>query len=75
MKTWDLNSGAGKIELAMEVFQRAWRDAKTHWNDETSRKFQEEYLVPLEPKVKRALDGIHRLSEVLANAERECRDR
>jgi len=73
MKTWDLNSGAAKIELAVEVLQRAWKDANTHWSDETSRKFQEEYLAPLEPKVKRAIDGIHRLTEILANAERECR--
>jgi len=75
MKTWDLNSGAGKIELAVEVLQRAWRDAAAHWDDETSRKFHEEYLAPLEPKVKRALDGIHRLTEILAGAERECRNR
>ncbi len=73
MKTWDLTSGSAKIELALEVLQRAWRDAAEHWDDETSRKFQEEYLVPLEPKVKRALDGIHRLTEIFANAERECR--
>ena len=75
MKTWDFNSGAGKIELAVEVLQRAWGDAATHWDDETSRKFQEEYLAPLEPQVKRALDGIHRLTEILASAERECRSR
>jgi hypothetical protein len=34
----------------------------------------ETYVTPVEPQIKVFLDAIHRLAEVLANAERACRD-
>jgi len=74
MKTWDLNSGAAKLELAMETLHRAWSDAAEHWNDDASRKFQEQCLAPLEPKYRKALDAVHRLAEILSRAERACSD-
>lgn len=45
------------------------------WNDEKRRSFEEQYFSPLEERIKRALDGVQRLNEVLAKAERECDDR
>ena len=72
MKTWDLTAGAGQLEEAIELLQRARANALEQWNDETNRKFQETYLVPLEPRLRRALDAIHRLAQVLDAAEREC---
>jgi len=72
MRTWDLTSGAAKLELAMQSLQAAGAEAQQYWSDEAHRKFQEIYLAPLEPKVHGVLDAIHRLVEVLANAERQC---
>lgn len=59
----------------MESLQAARLETTAQWDDETNRKLQEEYLLPLEPKVRRALDAISRLAVVLANAERECASR
>jgi len=71
MKTWDLNSGSAQLELAMKSLRLALREVKTEWDDEAIRKFEERYLHPLQPRVVRTLDSVHRLSEVLARAEHE----
>jgi hypothetical protein len=72
MKSWDLTSGASKLELSMQSLQMACAEAQQYWSDEAQRKYQETYIAPLEPKVRNVLDAIHRLAEVLANAERQC---
>jgi hypothetical protein len=72
MRLWDLNTGAAKLELGMDSLQKAAAEVGTRWDDEAFRGFQSDYLEPLEPRIRRALDAIHRLAEVLARAEREC---
>jgi hypothetical protein len=72
MKTCDLSAGEAKLELAMESLHTADAEANQYWSDEAHRKFQETYIAPLEPRVRRLLDAIQRLAEVLAAAERQC---
>ena len=72
MRNWDLNSGASKLELAMQSLFAASAEAEQYWSDEAQRKFHEAYLAPLEPKISGVLDSIHRLAEVLVMAERQC---
>jgi hypothetical protein len=72
MKNWDLTSGGAKLELAMQSLQLAATEAQHYWSDEAQRKFQEIYITPLEPNVRNVLDAIHRLAEVITNAEQQC---
>jgi len=72
MRGWDLTTGSAKLNLALEALGQAGATVSEHWSDATYRGFQEEYLVPLEPMVKRTLDAIKRLAEELRKAEREC---
>jgi len=74
MKPWDFNTGAANLEDAMKTLQAIRSETATVWDDETHRKFEEAYLLPLEPKVRRLLDAIHRMAEVAARAERDCAD-
>ena len=69
---WDLTGGAGRLEMAGEDLKAARADGSRYWHDATSRKFDETYLLPLVPMMRRALDAIHRLAEVLIQARREC---
>ena len=73
MKNWELSAGAAKLELAMQSLQRSIAQAEQHWDDPTFEAFRQEYLAPLEPKVRTALDAIHSLDQVLGRAERACR--
>ena len=56
----------------MDMLQNARRNALAQWEDDMSRGFDEQFFVPLEPKVRRALDAIRQLAESLSKAERDC---
>lgn len=72
MRAWDLNTGASILEDALKTLQTVRSETAEVWNDETSRKFQEEYLDPLEPRARRVVDAIRRLAEVMVRAQRDC---
>jgi hypothetical protein len=72
MRLWDLSSGAAKLETAMDALKEAAEISLEEWDDQTHRAFQEKYVLPLEPRVRRAMDAIHRLAEELEKAQRAC---
>jgi hypothetical protein len=72
MRAWDLNTGASILEDALKTLQTARSETAEAWDDETNRKFQEEYLAPLEPRVRRVVDAIRRLADVMVRAQRDC---
>lgn len=74
MRAWDLTTGAARLEQAFEELRNARNDVSLSWDDETHHRMEDEYLVPLEPMVRRALEAIHHLDEVLAQAYRDCED-
>ncbi len=74
MRLWDLTAGAAKLELALKTLQTKTADIGEAWSDEAYDRFLETYLEPIEPRMKTMIDAIHRLSEVLNTAERQCRD-
>jgi len=72
MRPWDLATGAARLEEAMKDLKNAHLQIAEQWNDKTHHEFQEAYLDPLEPLVRRTLEAIHRMAEVLAKAEHDC---
>jgi hypothetical protein len=45
------------------------------WSDPVSRSLDQRFLAPLKPRFQRAMDAIERLSQILAEAERQCGSR
>ena len=74
MKTIDLTSGLAQIQRAAAQLKEQWGEAKSIWNDEASRTFQEEFLQPLLPELQLTVTAIQRLADVLVKAEKECQD-
>jgi len=72
MRNWDLNAGAARLELATKELKKARLRIGTEWDDQAYREFQEVYIEPLEPVLRRALEAITRMADVLSKAEREC---
>jgi hypothetical protein len=62
------------MELSLKVLDAACDDIAERWSDATNRRFMETYVAPVAPELKVLLDAVQRLAEVLANAERACRD-
>jgi len=74
MKAWDLNSPAGKIEMAMKTLRTLIAASDKQWADEAQRQFHTTYLAPIEPNVHAMTEAISQLAEVLSAAERQCSD-
>ena len=49
-------------------------ETREHWNDNTCRQFEEEFLVPLAPLLNQLTAAISKFSEVMDEAEKECKD-
>lgn len=74
MKKCDLGTGAGRIRHALENLQLSWREIEGEWNDAVSRRFCENHLEPIGPKVKLALDAIERMHLLLTEMQRDCEE-
>jgi hypothetical protein len=72
MKSCDLSAGAAKLELALKSLRTTLSAVEEQWNDESHRKFRENHLASIDPSVRSMFDGISRMAEVIAAAEREC---
>ncbi len=72
MRIADLTSGAAKIATAYKTMRVHWEDTKEHWHDDNRRRFEENFIDPLEPQIASALDAIAALAEILNRAQREC---
>ena len=75
MRIWDLNTAAANLTNSQKSLQIVRRETDEAWNDEIHRNFEERFLVPVDLKLKRMLDAIRHLSDVLTTAYRDCDDR
>ena len=74
MRLWELTGETAKLELALQTLQSKAADIGEAWNDDAYARFLETYLEPIGPRMKIMIDAIHRLSDVLNTAERQCCD-
>lgn len=75
MRFCDLNTGLGQLTEAFSDLKERLAETKTHWNDDTSRQFQEKHLEPILPRIRLTISAIQHLTEVLSAAEKELEDR
>ena len=72
MNIADLTMGSAKIASAYKTLRLQWEGAKEHWHDTNCKRFEENYIDPLEPQIRDALEAIGNLAELLSRAQREC---
>jgi hypothetical protein len=72
MHKCDLSTGAGRIRHALEKLEIVCGEAADQWNDAVSRRFREEHLEPIVPRLKLALDAISRMDLLINEVERDC---
>ena len=75
MRFCDLNTGLGQLTEAFSHLREQLAEVKTHWNDDTSRQFQQTHLEPILPRIRLTINAIQHLTEVLSAAEKELDDR
>ncbi len=74
MRICDLNTGRSRLIRAAKQLREQWDETRDFWNDQNSRDFARDHLEPISPQINLMLAAIHRLAEVLEQAERECLD-
>lgn len=72
MRTADLYTSAAHVRDAFDELQKAWLEASASWNDQVSRSFCDNYLEPLGPTVKLALDATSRMAQLVDQMHRDC---
>jgi hypothetical protein len=72
MRKCDLATGAARIRHALENVEVVWSEASQEWNDAVSRRFREQHLDPLVPRLKLALDAISRMGLLMDEVQRDC---
>ena len=72
MRGWDPNGIAARLELALDAFRKAKVEVDSQWDDEARRGFDDDFVVPMEPKLRRSLEAIRHLADMLQKAERDC---
>jgi len=74
MTICDLQTGLGQIAHSASQLQAGWASAKTHWNDEASRNFEEAHLREIPARLQLLAAAVQRLAAAVERAERECQD-
>jgi hypothetical protein len=63
---------AAKLENAAEVLRHVRVHVASQWDDPMSLRINQQFLDALQPRLRRALDAIRHLQELLQRAEQEC---
>ena len=72
MQRVDLRTGATHVRVAYDDLQLAWDDVRAHWDDAVSDRFAEQFVDPMGPKVKNALDAMERMAILLDAMMKNC---
>ena len=75
MASANVVAGINRLKHAAQALREQWWATEPHWNDAVRRRFEERYILPIEPAVDSALFGIQKLVEVLDRVRRDCSDR
>jgi hypothetical protein len=67
-----VHEGSGTLAKALKQLMRRWADAKAQWSDSNSEDFEKTYLIPLERDLRSATNAMDHMSQVLAQARRDC---
>ena len=72
MRPWDLDTSAAHLRDALDELQIAWRQTGDEWQDPVSQKFNETHLEPIGPALKKALDAVGQVQQLVNQMSREC---
>jgi hypothetical protein len=69
-----VNVAKAQMMDALKQLRTRWSRIRESWDDETRRRFEAEFIEPLEAKVLTATKGLDQVSELIATVRRDCGD-
>jgi hypothetical protein len=70
----NLNVAKAQMMDALKQLRARWSVVREGWDDESRRRFEAEFIEPLEMKVLRAAKGLDHVSELISTVRRDCSD-
>ena len=67
-----MQSAQAKLNQAMQDLAAQWARVGDSWRDPVALHFEEEFIAPMEQKIKQAGTAMSSLSETLHRVRREC---
>ena len=74
MRSTDLLGSIARLQRTTAHLKEHWEEIRSHWHDKASQDFEKQHLQPLPAQITLAVAAIHKLAEVLAQAEKELAD-
>ncbi len=68
-----LDSPIDQLSTAWKALSRRWDDTQPLWHDSVSQRFGKNYLVLFEDQTRSTLKEMHRLAQVIAEAQLRVR--
>lgn len=72
MRQWDLDTSAAHLRDATEELQIAWQHTGEYWQDLVSKDYCETHLEPIGPAVRKSLEAVGQMQQLLSQVYREC---
>ena len=59
---------------ALKVLRLRMQKAREHWDDQTRRDFEQQFIAPLDARVIAAAKGLDHVADLTAQVRRDCGD-
>ena len=69
-----LTAARGQLHRGLIDLMRHWSRTRETWDDAVAASFEKQFLEPLEPATRSAMDAMEEMADLLAKARRECGD-
>ncbi len=66
--------GRAKLVQAGKKLMTEWQQTRENWRDENARRFEQQYMAPLEANIRAAVLAIERIGSAIEAARQECKD-
>lgn len=69
-----MSASVGQVRLkhALATLRQRLNATREQWSDQAREDFENEYIVPLDATIRKAIDALGRIGEVSSAARREC---
>jgi len=72
MRLWDLDTGAAQLRDSFDDLQIAWQQTGEQWQDQVSENFCENHLEPIGPALKKAIEAVAQMQQLVNQVRRDC---
>ncbi len=66
------SAGKGILADAVKQLKRSWRPCRETWTDHNAERFESEFIAPVEPAARQAIEAMERLQAACDDARRAC---